>query len=51
MTCSDLNCGDHGNCSKDENILACKCKSGFTGQVCETAIDECEMSPGKVNII
>ena len=48
-TCSDLNCGNHGNCIKHENILVCKCKSGFTGQVCETAIGECESSPCKNN--
>ena len=48
-TCSDLNCGDHGNCIKHETILVCKCKSGFTGQVCETTIGECESSPCKNN--
>ncbi|XP_054270391.1 protein crumbs isoform X2 [Macrosteles quadrilineatus] len=39
--CFDSNCINGGRCEEPMSSYACNCSAGFTGQFCETNIDEC----------
>ncbi|OWF48342.1 Sushi, von Willebrand factor type A, EGF and pentraxin domain-containing protein 1 [Mizuhopecten yessoensis] len=43
--CDSGPCRNHGNCSLDLDTYKCTCPVGFTGNTCETDIDECSSNP------
>ncbi|XP_019636960.1 PREDICTED: fibropellin-1-like [Branchiostoma belcheri] len=46
--CDSAPCENGGTCSysaEEDTCFVCACPAGFTGQVCETDIDECESTP------
>ena len=41
--CFGVNCSGNGECSMDGmGTIHCICESGFTGELCQTNIDDCE---------
>ena len=39
-------CQNSGNCVNTEGSFMCACLPGFTGDRCESDVDECEEMPG-----
>ena len=39
--CFGVNCSENGDCSDNEDSFECICKPGFTGELCQTNIDDC----------
>uniref|UniRef100_H3D7S9 Versican core protein n=1 Tax=Tetraodon nigroviridis TaxID=99883 RepID=H3D7S9_TETNG len=45
LPCSTSACQNGGSCYKNGPQDACMCAPGFTGQRCETEVDECQPNP------
>lgn len=45
MYCKANTCRNSGECEEGNNGPICKCKKGFSGDWCESDINECENSP------
>jgi len=43
--CDPNPCENNGTCTDGENSFTCDCVDGFTGDTCETDIDECLSFP------
>ena len=45
--CSNVDCGDHGNCMSYDNgyNYKCKCDIGYAGQECLSNVDDCAARP------
>ncbi|XP_053372931.1 fibropellin-1-like [Mercenaria mercenaria] len=43
--CLSSPCKNNGTCHSNEALFTCTCMAGYTGNVCETDIDECASSP------
>ena len=39
--CFGVNYGENRDCSDNEDSYECICKPGFTGELCQTRIDDC----------
>uniref|UniRef100_A0A7N5ZZP6 Versican a n=1 Tax=Anabas testudineus TaxID=64144 RepID=A0A7N5ZZP6_ANATE len=44
-TCTEDFCLNGGSCSKNGNNYKCSCAPGYSGDRCETDIDECQSNP------
>ncbi|XP_069117015.1 uncharacterized protein [Argopecten irradians] len=43
--CDSGPCNNYGTCSLDRDTFKCSCPAGFTGNTCESDIDECASQP------